>query len=414
MRTSIIWVVGLAGALVTGCAWAQGAGSYAPDEEGWVSLFNGEDLSGWSLTDPNGTNGWSVVDGVLTNTAPSTDLKIDRMLTDHELHVEFRVPKGGNSGVYLQGRYELQVADSEGAEPESHMCGGIYGLIAPSTNPCKPAGEWQTFDATFTAAKTGRDGNITSLPRATVVFNGVTIIDDAEIPGVTGAALDDQMGLPGPLYLQGNHSSVEYRNIRYRPLKADWASEDEFRPLFDGETLDGWEAITSGHGTGGDWTVADGAITGTQDKPGNGGLLATTEPFGDFELRAEINPEWDLDSGLFLRCQPDGRCYQITVDYRPGGQVGTLYGEGIGGWVQENPDWEKYYKADDWNEVRAIITGQPPRTQIWLNGNLVIDNVDTEERLPAEGSIAVQVHGGGDWQGRVTRFRNIRIRPIEP
>jgi hypothetical protein len=90
-----------------------------------------------------------------------------------------------------------------------------------------------------------------------------------------------------------------------------------------------------------------------------------------------------------------------------------VYGEGIGGWLQQNPLWEKLYRRGEWNEIRAVMTGQPPHVQVWLNGNLTVDYWDTEERLPAEGHIALQVHGGGDWQGRVTRFRNIRVLPLK-
>ena len=114
---------------------------------------------------------------------------------------------------------------------------------------------------------------------------------------------------------------------------AQEADEEGFTALFNGKDLTGWKIVKTGHGTGGKWEVVDGIITGTQDKPGNGGLLLTEEKYGDFEAIVEINPEWNIDSGLFLRCKEDGACYQLTVDYRPDGQVGTLYGEGIGGWL---------------------------------------------------------------------------------
>jgi hypothetical protein len=112
-----------------------------------------------------------------------------------------------NSGVYLRGRYEVQIQDDFGKEPESHRIGGIYGFITPSSNPAKKAGEWQTFDITLIGRK------------VTLVFNGVTVIDNAEIPGITGGALDSNEGEPGPIMLQGDHEKIYYRNIVIIPVR---------------------------------------------------------------------------------------------------------------------------------------------------------------------------------------------------
>lgn len=389
----------------------SGQGSYAPDSEGWMPLFNGSDLTGWHLRWEGGPNGWSAEDGVLVNRAPSTDLVSDVPLWDHELHIEFRTPPGGNSGVYIHGRYEIQIADSPGAEPNWGTCGSVYGKLVASTNACLPAGEWQTYDVTFRGPRFDRDGNLVQPQHIRLVFNGTEVLND-EFEGITGGAVDDRVGEPGRLMLQGDHGPIEYRNIRYRPVRFDWAPEDQFTAVFDGTSLDGWRVFPTGHGSGGSWTVADGAICGTQDTPGNGGVLMTEGTYGDYEIRCEINPDWGIDSGLFLRSTDDGRCYQSRVDYRPGGEVGTIYGEGIGGMNISNPAWSFFYKPEDWNELRVLIEGTVPRIQVWLNGNLISDWTDTEERLSAAGRIGLQVHGGGDWEGRMTRFRNIRIRPL--
>lgn len=392
---------------------AMAQGTYAPDADGWVSLFNGQDLTGWHLRH-EGNNGWSVKDGILTNTMPSTDIITDGALGDIELHVEFRVPQGGNSGVYLQSRYEVQVGDTAGAtELATHICGGIYGQVAPSENAALPAGEWQTYDIEFHGAQVDREGQVTRATWIKVIHNGKQIIE-SELAGVTGGAVNNEVGKPFGLMLQGDHTAVEYRNIKYRPIEVDWAPESDFASLFNGTDLTGWTLGKTGHGSGGVWTVEDGVLTGTQDGPGNGGVLMTDELFGDYELRYEINPDWDIDSGMFLRCADNGDCYQSTIDYRPGGEVGTIYGEGIGAWLQQNPDFGRFYRPNDWNSVRLIIEGTSPRIRVWLNGNPLCDFVDTQERLPHQGRIGVQVHGGGDWQGRVTRFRNILIRPLEP
>jgi len=404
------------GLTVLACALALGCllpvVTAQEDEEGWVSLFNGRDMDGWLPVRGN-EHGWTVVDGVLTNSQPGVDIITDRTFTDHELQLEFRVPPGGNSGAYLQGRYEVQVADTAGAqELSTGMGGGVYSQVVPTKNAAKPAGEWQTYDIRFVAPRGDRDGNIVQNARITVVYNGETVIDNAELTGPTGGEMDRNVSKPGPLLLQGNHTFVEYRNIRYRPLKVDWPDEALFTPLFDGKTTDGWHTQETGHGTGGQWQVVEGVLCGTQDKPANGGLLMSDGLYGDFEIRAEINPDWDLDSGLFLRTSDTGAAYQVRIDYRPGGQVGPLYGEGIGGWAEDNAVWEKFYNRGEWNEIRAIVTGQPPHLQVWINGNLVNDYWDTEERLPLEGRIALQVHGGGDWEGRMTRFRNLRLLPL--
>jgi hypothetical protein len=169
-----------------------------------VNLIEGG-MSAWRLRDAGGRNGWSIASGQLVNTPPSTDLVTVASFDDFRLHVEVQVPPDGNSGIYLRGRYEVQVADSYGKEPSSRGMGGIYGQVTPMSLPARPAGEWQTLDITLV----GR--------RVTVVLNGTTIMDQAEIPGITGGALDSDESAPGPIMLQGDHSGVRYRNIRIVP-----------------------------------------------------------------------------------------------------------------------------------------------------------------------------------------------------
>jgi hypothetical protein len=156
---------------------------------------------------------------MMSNAGHGTDLITDEVFGDIELHVEFRVPKGSNSGVYLQGRYEVQVLDSADAtDLNTSMCGAVYNQIAPSENASKPAGEWQTFDIVFHAPQCDEKGAVTRKARISVVHNDVLIIDDQEIQGPTGGELDGKVGEPGPVFVQGDHGVVDYRNIRYRPL----------------------------------------------------------------------------------------------------------------------------------------------------------------------------------------------------
>ncbi|MGH7562710.1 MAG: family 16 glycoside hydrolase [Gemmatimonadales bacterium] len=150
-------------------------------------------------------NGWSVTEGILTNAPPSSDLISKLPLGDFTLHLEVNVPPDGNSGIYLRGRHEVQVLDSHGQPAGNRQMGGVYGQLTPSANAARPAGEWQTYDITLV----GR--------RLKVVLNGVTIHEFAEIPGVTGGALDSDEGEPGPLMLQGDHTAIRYRNITVTP-----------------------------------------------------------------------------------------------------------------------------------------------------------------------------------------------------
>lgn len=167
-----------------------------------VALFNGKDLSGWKAT---GTNQWTVRNGILTSPTPGSNLLTERLFTDFKLHVEFRVPKEGNSGIYLRGRYEVQVEDSKGMELDSHHLGGVYGFLTPNRDAALAPGDWQSLDITLV----GR--------RVTVVLNGVSIIVEQEIPGITGGALDSDEASPGPLMIQGDHTAIEYRKVVLTP-----------------------------------------------------------------------------------------------------------------------------------------------------------------------------------------------------
>ncbi|HEV3486105.1 MAG TPA: DUF1080 domain-containing protein, partial [Vicinamibacterales bacterium] len=165
-----------------------------------IKVFDGKSLDGWH-TVGGGENAWSATDGILRNAKSGANFATDQKFDDFKLHLEFRVPKGANSGVYLRGRYELQIDDSAGLEPSSHHLGGVYGFIAPSENAARPAGEWQAMDVTLV----GRMLNYE--------LNGTSVICNREIPGITGGALDSAEGEPGPLLLQGDHGPIEFRNI---------------------------------------------------------------------------------------------------------------------------------------------------------------------------------------------------------
>ncbi|MGE8425405.1 MAG: 3-keto-disaccharide hydrolase, partial [Sphingobacterium siyangense] len=169
-----------------------------------IQLFNGKDLSGWKATGK--TNQWVVKNGILTSPQSGSNLVSEQKFEDFKLHVEFKIPAGSNSGVYLRGRYEVQIEDSpKDAHPNAVLFAGVYGFLAANEMVNKGAGEWQTYDITLV----GR--------LVTVVANGKTVISNQEIPGITGGALDSKEAEPGPIYFQGDHGPVEFRKVIITP-----------------------------------------------------------------------------------------------------------------------------------------------------------------------------------------------------
>jgi hypothetical protein len=172
-----------------------------------ILLFNGKDLTGWTMANA-GKPEWTVRDGTLVSPGHGPELIGNAKFQDFKLHIEFNCGKDSNSGVYLRGRYEVQIETESGAEPPSHHTGGVYGFLAPSPELPRTPNEWQTFDITLLGRK------------VTIVQNGKTIIDGQEIPGITGGALNSHEGLPGPIYLQGSEKGhVAFRNIVITPAK---------------------------------------------------------------------------------------------------------------------------------------------------------------------------------------------------
>ncbi|NNJ27718.1 3-keto-disaccharide hydrolase [Alienimonas chondri] len=183
-----------------------------------IALFNGKDLTGWRPHEADKINGWSVEDGLLVNSTPKTDfsatgahanLRTVEEFEDFWLHLEFLVEENRNSGVYLRGMYEAQVVDRDSRMQGEQGVGAIFGAIAPSENAGRPGGEWQTYDITLV------DRHVT------VVLNGTTVIDNQPISAPTAGAIYTDPSKPGPIYLQGDHTSVAFRQIYLAPVVRD-------------------------------------------------------------------------------------------------------------------------------------------------------------------------------------------------
>ena len=198
----------LAGTQTSGDQAAKVEGVRAPElnrnpPTAWYDpapIFDGKDLTGWEPTDP-ANNHWVAQDGILVNLEHGANLRTIRKFSDFKLHIELNCPNDGNSGIYLRGRYEVQVA-YEKLPDKFHSMAAIYGFLAPSVEMPRKPGEWESFDITLV----GR--------RITLVRDGTTLLDNQEIPGITGGALDSHESEPGVFYIQGDHTGgMKYRNI---------------------------------------------------------------------------------------------------------------------------------------------------------------------------------------------------------
>lgn len=202
-----------------------------------------------------------------------------------------------------------------------------------------------------------------------------------------------------------------------------------FTPIFNGKDLTGWHVSkTNHHGVTPDYRVLHGVIVGTQSPWNEGGILLTDKRYKNFELYVEVKPDWGNDSGLFLRSNEAGQAYQVTMDYLPGGSIGGIYGEGLKDVAVKNAPgtvpWEQAWRREEWNRVRARITGDVPRIQVWINDQLVRDGTDSANHAAdgaTDGMIAIQVHRNGivpgqEYQrwvpGGFWRWRTIAVKEL--
>jgi hypothetical protein len=233
---------------------------------------------------------------------------------------------------------------------------------------------------------------------------------------------------------QAQSSGASY----YEPQISDEGKiPDGFTPIFNGKDLTGWHVSkTNHHGTTPEYRVVHGLIVGTQNPRSKGGILLTDKKYRNVEVYMEIWPDWGCDSGLFFRSNEAGQAYQVTLDYLPGGRMGGIYGERLEGvqmgpamesreereaWAREqNEKWQKAWKREAWNSVRARFVGEAPHITVWINGEMVTDWTDTANHAAdgaTEGMLAIQMHytdertnrwvSGGFW-----RWRNIAVKEL--
>jgi hypothetical protein len=185
----------------------------APKGQGWIALFNGQDITGWKSMTPNAPMSWKAVDGTLVNErAHGVNIYTEQTFKDFELYAEYKIPEGGNSGIFLRGIYEIQIIDDYGVpvdKPKDSGNGGMWSLKPPCKNVSKPAGQWQSIYAKLVG------------DTITVILNGQKIIDNFKLerPTFVYDELKIKPGEPGPILIQGDHKPIEYRNLFVRPVQ---------------------------------------------------------------------------------------------------------------------------------------------------------------------------------------------------
>lgn len=367
----------------------------------------------------------------------SGDLSSTTSFGDARIHIEWLSPPGGegqmagNSGVYLQGKYELQVLGTKrGEEPlEANEAGAFYNIKAADSNASRGPGQWQAYDIWFRAARFDNNGKKTENARATVYWNERLVHDDVELPHPTGSqqAAGEAPGggldrMIGPLVLQDHATRAEgpvrYRNAWIAPLHDTPApSPTPWTRLFEDTTEADW-IIRGGRAT---YTMQDGVLTGTSVPNSPNTFYTTAKTYSDFELIYEVRVHPELNSGVQIRSAVMGgvenrngnlQGYQIEVDPEPRAYTAGIYDERRRGWLHPlhtTPSPRRAFRPGDWNTVRVVACGDTIRT--WING---VPAAEIFDAMTASGHIGFQVHDIGTREDPLTvEFRNARIRELE-
>jgi hypothetical protein len=403
-------------------------------------LFDGEDF--FQFTGDGGKAiGWKIADGAMEVVPNSGSIITRREFRDFAMHVEFNVPympeatgQGrGNSGVYIQKRYELQILDSYGLESQDNDCGSIYKTKAPDKNVCLKPGEWQYYDIVFTAAKWAGQKKVANA-RITVCQNGALIQNDYEIPNKTGAGRAEGP-TAGPILLQEHHNNVKFRNVWIVPLhetaeQANSLTEQEaadgWKLLFDGKTSKGWRsALGEGFPKKG-WAIKDGAFVVDGPESKGGGDIITVNQYSNFELKVDYKLTPKANTGIKYYVMPEllAKGTVIGVEYQlydePQATKGTdtalasAYDLLAAHGATANP-------VGEWNSAR--ILSKNGKVEHWLNGRMVLEYDRLSEEFQKakadskfkgienfgtleKGYILLQEHGNE------AAFRNIKIREL--
>ena len=415
-----------------------------PPEKDAIVLFDGTDFSQWTHANKNkNTIGWKIVDGEMRIVPRTGSIITRRQFRDFRMHIEFNVPlmpdaKGqgrGNSGVYIQRRYELQILDSYGPKSGFDDCGALYRTRPPLVNVCKKPGQWQYYDIVFTAAKWA-DGKKVKNARITALHNGVLIHDHFEFPNKTGAG-QQEGPTAGPILLQDHGNKVKFRNIWIVPLHeiaetpntlTDPEKADGWKLLFDGKTSKGWRSARADKFPEHGWSIRDGMIIvnpGDGAESRRGGDIITLDLYSNFELKVDFKLTPKANSGLKYFVIPElliqkgsalGIEYQIYDDAGRGissnKSLASAYDLFAPKGARPNP-------AGQWNTAR--IVSKDGKVQHWLNSRIVLEyNRLSDEFQQAKakskfknianfgtlekGFILLQDHGNQ------TAYRNIKIK----
>ena len=371
--------------------------------QGWLQLSYGDaldvfDAEGWTLCEPiaeperRGAFRIEEGDSAIVNTAEGCgELLSEAVFGDCEVELHFMLPPGGNSGVYLQGRYEVQLADSMGVvEPGPGDCGGIYpgpgwAGSAPNANAFGGSGIWHRLTIEFYAPRFDANGRKIQDARIDEVWIDDVLVQEAiELPGPTHGGWDGEVAL-GPLRIQGDHTQVALRGIKVKPVRPRWDPEG-WEVLFDGTSIEGWHIMNDGF-----WELDDdGALVG------EGGMSHIFSPRGDytdFEARARMKISDGGNSGFYFRTTlgegwPKGYEAQVNSTYPDPQKTGSLYSIA--------PIHASLVAADTWFDygVRCVDTEEGTHITITINGAIVTDVID-KERRHASGHFAIQQHHDG-------------------
>lgn len=393
------------GALTGAAAGGESVGASSGD--GWVDLFNGVDLTGWT----GGAEGaWIAKDGEIVTAKPGQGwwLRTERVFRDFELELEFWMPEGGNSGLGLRGSsggdpaftgFEVQMLDTHGEEPGLRNCGAVYEAIAPSAMAVNEPNAWNSYRVRLVG------------DTLDVWLNGVHIHEAQKLDD-RGFFRSESQPLPlnarattGYIALQDHGHAFRYRDIRIKDLSPDPEPEGMVHLIrgMDGDTPKGWFAED-----GGTWTVEGGALIG-RDGPGH---LFTERVYTDFELRTLVKVNERGNSGLYFWCEPHPdpnmpwpieQGYEAQVDHHdPKNFTGCLYNNA---WPESGPGKDGPISRDDaWFDYR--VRAQDGRVRTWINGVLMVDT--TQDRFDS-GRFALQGHH----EGNVIMYKDFRVLELD-